>query len=50
MIDPKRREMIVHSRAGDTWAIATVPADAVHRTHLLPGLEVLPADLLGPTG
>jgi Uma2 family endonuclease len=50
VIDPKRREMIVHSRAGDTWTITTIPAGAILRTHLLPGLEVRPADLLGPAG
>jgi Uma2 family endonuclease len=49
VIDPKRREMSVHSRAGDTWEIATVRTNAIHRTHLLPGLEVRPADLIGPT-
>jgi Uma2 family endonuclease len=48
VIDPNRREMRVHSRAGDTWQIATVSANATHRTHLLPGLEVRPADLIGP--
>ncbi len=47
VIDPKRRAIRVHSRAGDTWRIESVPADAVHRTHLLPGLEVRPADLIG---
>jgi hypothetical protein len=25
-----------------------VPAGAMHRTHLLPGLEVRPEELLGP--
>lgn len=50
VIDPKKREMRVHSRAGDTWRIATVRANAAHRTHLLPGLEVRPADLIGPAG
>jgi hypothetical protein len=42
--------MRVHSRAGDTWKIATVRANVIHRTHLLPGLEVRPADLIGPAG
>jgi Uma2 family endonuclease len=50
VIDPKRREMRVHSRAGDTWEIATVRPNAMHRTHLLPGFEVRPADLIGPAG
>src|SRR4051812_25038269 len=50
VIDPKKREMRVHSRAGDTWRITTVRANAVHRPHLLPGLEVRPADLIGPAG
>jgi Uma2 family endonuclease len=48
IIDPKRRVMLVHLRAGDTWEEVTIPADGVHRPHLLPGLEVRPADLLGP--
>lgn len=48
IIDPKRGEMRVHSRPGDTWRITTLAADAVHRTHLLPGLEVRPSDLIGP--
>jgi Uma2 family endonuclease len=48
IIDPKRRVMVVHLRAGDTWEELTVAADAVHRPYLLPGLEVRPADLLGP--
>jgi Uma2 family endonuclease len=46
--DPKRREIRVHSRAGDTWEISTVRGNALHRTHLLPGLEIRPADLIGP--
>jgi Uma2 family endonuclease len=48
VLDPSRREMRVHLRAGDTWEITTVPADTIHRAYILPGLEVRPADLLGP--
>lgn len=47
VIDPKKREMRVHARYGDTWRITTVRANVTHRTHLLPGLEVRPADLIG---
>ena len=36
------------SRAGDVWEEAVVLAGAVYRTHLLPGLEVRPEELLGP--
>jgi Uma2 family endonuclease len=48
VIDPRKREIRVHARAGDTWEVSTVAENQVHRTHLLPGLEVRPADLLGP--
>jgi hypothetical protein len=50
VIDPKRREMRVHARAGDTWRITDLPPRAIHRPHFLPGLEVRPADLIGPAG
>jgi Uma2 family endonuclease len=48
IIDPSKREMRVHLRAGDTWEIVTVPADASHKPHFLPGFEIRPADVLGP--
>ena len=48
ILDPGSRQMKVHLRAGDTWIEGVVGADAVHATHLLPGLEVRPADLFGP--
>jgi Uma2 family endonuclease len=48
VVDPSNREMKVHLRAGDTWEIVTVPADATHKPHFLPGLEVRPAEILGP--
>jgi len=47
IIDPALRRMLVHRRAGDTWQEVIVPAGEVYRTHLLPGLEVRPAELLG---
>ena len=47
IIDPDHRRMLVLQRAGDTWLEVPVPAGAVYRTHLLPGLEVRPAELLG---
>jgi Uma2 family endonuclease len=49
-IDPKHREMKVHSRLGDTWEIRIVAANHTYRCNLLPGLEVRPADLIGPAG
>jgi len=48
IVDPKARLIRVHLRAGDTWVEADIPAGAIHRTRLLPGLEVRPADLIGP--
>jgi hypothetical protein len=39
--------MRVLQRAGDVWVESAVNADASYRTHLLPGLEVHPGDLLG---
>jgi Uma2 family endonuclease len=50
IVDPDTRRLVVLSRAGDTWDETVVPAGTVHRTHLLPGLEVRPEDLLGPAG
>jgi Uma2 family endonuclease len=47
ILDPARHLMKVHQRAGDTWREQTVAAEAVHQTHLLPGLDVRPADLFG---
>ncbi len=47
IIDPVLRRMLVHQRVGDTWQEAIIPAGEVYRTHLLPGLEVRPAELLG---
>jgi Uma2 family endonuclease len=48
ILDPALRVMRVLQRAGDVWDEAVVPAGAMHRTHLLPGLEVRPEELLGP--
>jgi Uma2 family endonuclease len=48
IIDPKSRTMLVLRRAGDAWDGVLVPPGATYRTHLLPGLEVRPDDLLGP--
>lgn len=48
ILDPSERALHVLSRAGDVWEEVVVPAGAVHRTYLLPGLEVRPEELLGP--
>ncbi len=45
IVDPDPRRMHALRRAGDTWDEAIVPAHQVYRTHLLPGLDVRPADL-----
>jgi Uma2 family endonuclease len=50
ILDSKERRMHVFLRAGDTWEEIVVPATGVYRTHHLPGLEVRPAELLGPAG
>ena len=49
ILDPALRGMRVLQRAGDVWDEVGVPAGAIHRTHLLPGLEVRPEELLGPS-
>jgi Uma2 family endonuclease len=48
VLDPAKRQMLVHHRAGDTWTRQAVPAGKSYRTPLLPGLVVRPAELLGP--
>ena len=48
ILDPRAGTMLVHQREGDTRAEVHVAIDGVYKTHLLPGLEVLPADLLVP--
>ena len=48
ILDPALRRLLVLRRAGDVWEEVVVPADATYRTHLLPGLEVRPGELLGP--
>lgn len=48
IIDPVKRILIVHHRAGDTWDVETVSETTLYRTFLLPGLEVRLGDLLGP--
>jgi Uma2 family endonuclease len=48
ILDPAARSLRVLQRAGDVWEEVVVAADATYLTHLLPGLEVRPAELLGP--
>ena len=48
ILDPTPRTLLVLQRAGDVWQEVHVKEDATYRTHLLPGLEVRPGELLGP--
>ncbi len=48
ILDPKRRRMLVLSRLGDVWEEAVLAENAIHRTYLLPGLEVNVGEILGP--
>ncbi|MEJ7638052.1 MAG: Uma2 family endonuclease [Singulisphaera sp.] len=47
ILDPKPRTLLVLQRAGDVWLEVLFKADETYRTHLLPGLEVRPGELLG---
>ena len=47
IIHPAMRRMLALRRDGDTLQEVPVPAGEVYQTHLLPGLEVRPAELLG---
>ena len=48
ILNPNTRVLHALRRAGDVWDEATITADGVYRTGLLPGLEVRPAELFGP--
>ena len=48
IFDPYRRTMTTLLRAGDVWDWQELKEDAVHRTELLPGLEVHVGAILGP--
>jgi Uma2 family endonuclease len=48
ILDQRPRILLAQKRLGDIWQDSLVPADAVYRTHLLPGLEVRPGEFLGP--
>jgi Uma2 family endonuclease len=50
IIDPEKRRLHVLVRSGDAWQERIVPERGLYRTILLPGLEVRPAELLGPAG
>jgi len=50
ILDPEKRRMHVLVRMGDAWQERIVPERGIYRTILLPGLEIRPADLLGPAG
>ncbi len=49
ILDPKRKRLLVLRRAGDVWEEVVVKTSETYRTHLLPGLEVHPGELLGLT-
>lgn len=48
ILDPDARTLTVLVRAADVWKERLVSTRSVYRTRLLPGLEVRPAQLLGP--
>ena len=48
ILHPAKRKMLVLSRAGDTWDESHVARGGLHRTPLLPGLEVSADELFGP--
>jgi Uma2 family endonuclease len=48
ILDTERRRMHALVRAGATWEETIVPETGTYRTEFLPGLEVGPAELLGP--
>jgi Uma2 family endonuclease len=50
ILDPKKRQMHVLVREGDSWEEIIVPERGVYRTIFLPGLRVRPAALFGPAG
>ena len=49
VLDPAKKQMLVHLREGDTWHREIVPAGKTYKTTLLPGLVVKPGELLGLT-
>ena len=49
IVDPARRLLVVLTRDGEAWSETTVALAEVHRTPLLPGLDVHPDALLGPS-
>jgi Uma2 family endonuclease len=48
ILDPRERRLLVLKRAGDVWEETIVSAGAPYQSHVLPGLEVRPDELLGP--
>lgn len=50
IFDPERRQLLVLKRAGDVWEERELGEQAIHRTELLPGLEVSVSEILGPVG
>ena len=48
ILDLAKRKLLVLTRVGDTWEETLVVPGALHRSSLLPGLEVSPEELFGP--
>jgi Uma2 family endonuclease len=48
ILDPLKRQLLALERYGEVWNEVVVPAGAVDRPAILPGLEVRPEELLGP--
>jgi len=48
ILDTEHRRMHALVREGDTWEETIVPESDIYHTVFLPGLQVRPAELLGP--
>jgi len=48
ILDTEHRRMHALVREGDTWEETIVPESGIYHTVFLPGLQVRPAELLGP--
>ena len=48
ILNTEHRRMHALVREGDTWEETIVPESGIYHTVFLPGLQVRPAELLGP--
>ncbi len=48
ILDTEHRRVHALVREGDTWEETIVPESGIYHTVFLPGLQVRPAELLGP--